>query len=643
MLLLNRFSAWQSRLRHSARLANNASGAAPTANVVVAGRARGVASSPSSSLAAAATDDRSQAAADQAPYYPAPRNAYVHLPFCRRKCFYCDFPVEAIGGGGGKSNGAPPSSSSSPPDPAATSRRAADRIRAYVDLVVREIHATARLLGPERGGSRVVAPAPAAVSDELLDTVYFGGGTPSLVPPALVAEIVATLDARFGVAPGAEVTLEADPGTFDAARLREYCAPRGGGARGGGNGGGGGGGPGVTRVSVGVQAFQDALLEACGRSHSLRDVREAVAAVRAAVDDPACGLRSWSLDLICGLPGLSREAWADSLAQAVATGAGHVSVYDLQVEEGTPFARWYGDREDGGKGGGGGGKAAAGGGSAGSAPPPRPPGSSSSSSSSSSLPDEEAGTAMYAQASEALRAAGYERYELSNYALLTPDGGGGGGGAGGGAAAAATPPPPPALPSPSPHRSAHNQCYWRGVPYLAFGLGAASYVRGVRYSRPRDMRAYERWVAALEEAAAEATTGEAFASGGGGGDGPASAAADLRAPPLLWAPGLPHDARVETPRDRLLDRVMLALRTSDGLDLAALAREHGPGRAAAALPALERARAAGLAELRPSPVAAAGGSALPYDWARLTDPAGLMLSNDVISDVFALLDDDEEE
>jgi oxygen-independent coproporphyrinogen-3 oxidase len=324
-------------------------------------------------------------------------------------------------------------------------------------------------------------------------------------------------------------------------------------------------------------------------------VREAVAVVREALRDEACGLRSWSLDLICGLPGLSREAWADSLTQAVATGAGHVSVYDLQVEEGTPFARWYGKDGD----------------SRSAAPP------SSSSSSSRSLPDEDAGTAMYEQASEALRAAGYERYELSNYALLVA-------GDGDGASSNNTPRPQ----APSPHRSAHNQCYWRGVPYLAFGLGAASYVRGVRYSRPRDMRAYERWVASLEEAAA----GAAAAVGGGGGGGDAGAH-------LLWAPGLPHDAHVETPHERLLDRFMLALRTSDGLDLAALAREHGQERVLRALPALERAAEAGLAELRPAAAAASSSSSgLPYDWVRLTDPKGLMLSNDVISDVFALLD-----
>ncbi|KAF8067246.1 hemW [Scenedesmus sp. PABB004] len=457
-----------------------------------------------------------------------PTSAYVHLPFCKRKCFYCDFPVEAVGLEGAEKPRAQPEAAARRPGACARRLGTRDRMAAYVDLVVREIRATAPLGG-----------AP-------LETVSFGGGTPSLVPPALLEELLGALRAQFGIAPGAEVSLEADPGTFDAAQLAAYRAL------------------GVTRLSIGVQSFQQDLLAACGRSHSLADVRAAVEAVRGA------GLPSWSLDLISGLPGLDLAGWRHSLEQAIAAGPDHVSVYDLQVEEGTPFDRWYGSGGRGrGRGRGGGGGA---------------------------LPEEPEAAAMFELASSLLTAAGYEHYEISNYARPG-------------------------------HRSRHNQVYWACRPYHAFGLGAASYTGGRRLSRPRGMAAYAAWV-------------EAFAARGGG-----CPAAHLPA---------------ESVEERLLDHVMLSLRLSDGLDLCALQREHGAAVVRALLPAAERAMAAGLMRLAPPapgaplpPAAAAAAAAGPgaaCAWlrgalsvgeacgVRLSDPAGFMLSNAVISDLFAALD-----
>lgn len=204
----------------------------------------------------------------------------MHLPFCKRKCLYCDFPVIALGKAAGEAT----------PSPA---------IAAYVDALVAEIAAT-----PAQD------PAP-------LLSVYFGGGTPSLTPPALVERLLHALDHAYGLAPGAEISFEADPGTFDAARLRAYLSL------------------GINRLSVGVQAFQDDLLQRCGRSHGVAEVHAAVEAVHAA------GVPAWSLDLMSGLPGLERVAWAASLEAAIAAAPTHVSVYDLQVEPGTPFARTY--------------------------------------------------------------------------------------------------------------------------------------------------------------------------------------------------------------------------------------------------------------------------------------------------------------
>ncbi|GIL72807.1 hypothetical protein Vretimale_4490 [Volvox reticuliferus] len=441
------------------------------------------------------------------------QSAYIHLPFCKRKCFYCDFPVEAVGR-----------------DPTAPKVEA--RMRAYVDTVIREMEATRRL------------------GTGTLRTVFFGGGTPSLLPPSLLELLLNALNAQFGLAPDAEVSLEADPGTFNVQRLRQYRQL------------------GVTRLSVGVQAFQQELLEACGRGHDLPDVLAAVEAVHAA------GMPSWSLDLISGLPGLTAEAWRYSLQRAVEAAPDHVSVYDLQVEEGTPFERWQRAGQ-------------------------------------LRLPPDDAAVEMYGEASELLRAAGYEHYEVSNYARPG-------------------------------HRCAHNQVYWRGLPYYAFGLGAASYLAGRRFSRPTRMREYTAWVDTLKL---------------NGGD-------------TLPGGYLPEESQEEL----LLDTIMLRLRTADGLDLAQLRNRFGSealttalralapherrgtvlaldgqGRpcslAEAAMDAAKEATTAPLPPLDALPPAAGLGKA-QVDFqqrsrgprVRLSDPRGFLLSNDIISDVFAEFD-----
>lgn len=146
-----------------------------------------------------------------------PRNAYVHLPFCRRRCFYCDFPIHVVGEGPGA---------------------AASAAEAYGGLLAREVAVVATAWQ-----DRVRAAGG-------LETVYFGGGTPSLAPPAVVSAVLTQLAAAFGLAPGAEVTLEMDPGTFDKAALDAFLAA------------------GVNRVSLGVQSFSDEVLQIAGRAHS---------------------------------------------------------------------------------------------------------------------------------------------------------------------------------------------------------------------------------------------------------------------------------------------------------------------------------------------------------------------------------------
>ena len=250
-------------------------------------------------------------------------SAYIHLPFCKKKCLYCDFPVVALGGAtGGQYKDDP-------------------MMDAYVNAICREIALT--------------SPVDQTKEQEGLKTIYFGGGTPSLISLKSLEHILHVLDDTFGIDPEAEISIEADPGTFTAETLKSYMNM------------------GVQRVSVGVQAFDDELLQLCGRSHSLYDVYEAIDAVYAS------NIPTWSLDLISGLPLLTMERWERNLMCAIDADPKHISSYDLQVEQGTPFGTMY-----------------------------RP--------GVSPLPTDKEAAEMYSRASYVFRNAGYEHYELSSYA-----------------------------------------------------------------------------------------------------------------------------------------------------------------------------------------------------------------------------------
>ena len=212
-----------------------------------------------------------------------PRSAYLHIPFCHRRCFYCDFPVVPLGDRAAGEAGSPGATS----------------IAAYLALLQREIAAA--------------PPGPP------LSTVYLGGGTPSLLTPAQVAGLLGQLRRQFGLAPAAEVSLELDPASFDQQRLAGYLAA------------------GVNRVSLGGQSFDDAVLRALGRRHSGADLHQAAAWLAQARAEGA--LTSWSLDLIQAVPGQTRQGWRQQLRQAVACRPPHLSVYDLTLEPGTVFAR----------------------------------------------------------------------------------------------------------------------------------------------------------------------------------------------------------------------------------------------------------------------------------------------------------------
>ena len=252
-----------------------------------------------------------------------PRSAYLHIPFCHRRCFYCDFAIVPLGDRADGAGG-----------PGAAS------IEAYLTLLRREI---------------ALAPAGPPLS-----TVYLGGGTPSMLSPAQVASLLSALERRFGLAEGAEVSLEMDPASFDEARLAGYMAA------------------GINRVSLGGQSFEDAVLADLGRRHRRADLLQAARWLQRAHDRG--GLLSWSLDLLQALPHQDLPLWRHQLRQAVALEAPHLSIYDLIVEPGTVFGR---RRERG----------------------------------ELELPEEDLAADLMLCTHEQLSAAGYGHYEISNFAL----------------------------------------------------------------------------------------------------------------------------------------------------------------------------------------------------------------------------------
>ena len=242
---------------------------------------------------------------------------YLHVPFCRVRCGYCDFNTYT-----------------------ATELRGA-RQDAYADEVLREIAISRRVLA-ERGPLR---PA---------QTVFFGGGTPTLLPPGDLARMLDGVREAFGLADGAEVTVEANPDTMTDAVAETLAAA------------------GVTRLSIGMQSAVPHVLAALDRTHDPANIATAVAAARNA------GL-AVSLDLIYGAPGESLEDWRTSLETATALAPDHVSAYALIVEDGTKLERQI---------------------RRGEVP----------------APDDDLQADMYELADELLAAAGYGWYEVSNWA-----------------------------------------------------------------------------------------------------------------------------------------------------------------------------------------------------------------------------------
>ena len=276
---------------------------------------------------------------------------YIHLPFCKRKCHYCDF-CSYVG-------------------------REGD-IPAYVDALLLQAKSV---------------PAPEGA---VIDSVYFGGGTPSLLPGGAMERLVRGLFSLYPIEKAAEITCEVNPGTVDIEKFYLLKSL------------------GINRISIGIQSLNDNELKLLGRIHTASEAREAFLLARKA------GFSNISVDLMTGLPGETEESLRETVKGLIALSPDHISSYALKIEEGTPFAQ---NRR------------------------------------ALDLPDEE-GEAKAAELSAALlEAAGFHRYEISNYAKEGKE-------------------------------SLHNLHYWRGDEYIGLGPSAYSYLSGERYGYPRDLNGF---------------------------------------------------------------------------------------------------------------------------------------------------------
>lgn len=292
------------------------------------------------------------------PRQRGPLGLYLHIPFCRQRCHYCSF-------------------NTGPYRPAAMDR--------FLAALLREID----LVGEAEWAG-----------DVAIGTVFFGGGTPSLLEADELETILDRLRKRLAVAPAAEVTVECNPESLSRDKAEGYRLA------------------GVNRLSLGVQSLDDDLLARLGRLHSSQEAGRAFEAARAA------GFDNVSVDLMYGLPDLDLARWERTVREILAWSPEHLSAYALTLDEGS---RWAGEGVAG-------------------------------------LPDEETVTAQYWALARLAREAGYEHYEISNYAR-------------------------PGF------RSRHNQVYWRAEEYLAFGPGACGFLGDVRYG---NVKPVERYCALLE-------------------------------------------------------------------------------------------------------------------------------------------------
>ena len=298
---------------------------------------------------------------------------YIQVPFCQTKCTYCNFHTGVV---------------------------SRDRYEPYAAAVCSEIGQTAGSIAAE-------------IIDVSVDTVYFGGGTPSLLAPVALESILDRLSDNFSLerpsqqqsarTDNAEITLEADPETITREKAEAWLRA------------------GFNRISLGAQSFSDTELQAAGRMHRRADIFAAATILREG------GFRNVSLDLIAGLPHQTRESWEESIEQVLRIRPEHLSIYMLEIDEGSRLGKESLAR----------GKRY----------------------SAAEIPPDDSMAEFYDSACVRLAAAGYEHYEISNWAL-------------------------------SGMRSRHNLKYWQRQPYLGFGAGAHSFDGVKRWSNVHDSAQY---------------------------------------------------------------------------------------------------------------------------------------------------------
>jgi oxygen-independent coproporphyrinogen III oxidase len=294
---------------------------------------------------------------------------YVQVPFCQTKCTYCNFHTGVVSLG---------------------------RFAPYVEAVCREIRGYRELY--RAAGIEL----PAEFGSAIADTVYFGGGTPSLLEPELLGRMIGAIRQSFSNE-FIEVTLEADPETVTAEKAEAWVAAR------------------INRVSFGVQSFSDQELAATGRMHRRGDIYRAAGILRQA------GIRNISFDLIAGLPFQTAESWRESLGELGKLGPEHVSVYVLEVDEGSRLGLEILE--------------------------------SGTRYSAGAVPSDDAMADFYEAACAFLGDLGYHHYEISNWAKPGSE-------------------------------SQHNLKYWRREAYLGFGAGAHSFSGSQRWANAHDAAAY---------------------------------------------------------------------------------------------------------------------------------------------------------
>lgn len=290
------------------------------------------------------------------PVSEAMTGLYLHTPFCQQKCIYCDF-------------------FSAPPR--------GDQLANWHLLLQKNLELIAHSRTP------------------VLDTIFFGGGTPSLLSPAQIDAILGCCRSHFDLTPAAELSLEANPATLDAEKLRGYRTA------------------GINRLSIGIQSFDDRILRFLGRRHDATGARRDIVEARAA------GFDNISLDLIFALPGQTPDELDSQLDQLLELQPDHVGIYGLSIEEGTPLAQQIARGEV-------------------------------------STVTDETYAALYLRLAQRLTGAGFEHYEVSNFARPGK-------------------------------RCRHNLGYWRRQPCLAVGSGAHGFDAqgfGRRYSVCADLDRY---------------------------------------------------------------------------------------------------------------------------------------------------------